>query len=139
MVTTACQHDHRFFSGGRDSARRAYWPSILAALNHDDTNRISTANLLEIWMVIDRKGTKRTHELFAQFMSMVAMVIEPVTLEQVEIARDAWDCYGKGSGHPAQLNFGDCFAYALAKQSGDPLLFVGNDFIHTDVPSAIPR
>ena len=53
------------------------------------------------------------------------------------IAREAYRRYGKGSGHPARLNFGDCFAYALAKDFDEPLLYIGNDFVHTDVQSAL--
>lgn len=113
--------------------------SVFAVLNSTDTIRLSAANLLETWMVIDRKGTARTHELFAQFMARISPIVEPVTLSQVEIARNACALYGKGSGHPAGLNFGDCFAYVLAKHTGEPLLFIGKDFVHTDVPSALSR
>jgi ribonuclease VapC len=63
--------------------------------------------------------------------------IEPVTEDQVRIARDAYREYGKGSGHRARLNFGDCFAYALARVTGEPLLFKGDDFTHTDIASAL--
>ena len=71
-------------------------------------------------------------------MLVVAEIaIEPVTEHQARIAREAFRDFGKGSGHPAQLNFGDCFAYALAKSTGERLLFKGSDFIHTDlVPAA---
>ena len=62
---------------------------------------------------------------------------EPVTAEQAKIARDAYRDFGKGSGHPARLNFGDCFAYALAFSTGEPLLFKGDDFSHTDLASAL--
>ena len=61
------------------------------------------------------------------------IVVEPVTREQAEIARAAYRDFRKGSGHPAGLNFGDCFAYALAKSTREPLLFKGDDFSHTDV------
>src|SRR5271157_2643474 len=63
--------------------------------------------------------------------------IEPVTEIQARLARDAYRDFGKGSGHSARLNFGDCFAYALAKTTGEPLLFIGADFGHTDIMSAI--
>ncbi len=66
------------------------------------------------------------------------MAIEPVTDTQARIARQAYSDFGKGSGHPAQLNFGDCFAYALAKAKREPLLFKGDDFPHTDVARALP-
>jgi ribonuclease VapC len=62
--------------------------------------------------------------------------VEPVTREQAEIARAAHRDFGKGSGHPAGLNFGDCFAYALAKATREPLLFKGDDFLRTDVAVA---
>jgi len=63
--------------------------------------------------------------------------IEPVTAEQARIAREAYRGYGKGSGHPASLNFGDCFAYALARDKREPLLFKGDDFVHTDLRPAV--
>jgi ribonuclease VapC len=62
-----------------------------------------------------------------------------VTRGQARIAREAYRDFGKGSGHKAGLNFGDCFAYALAKSAGEPLLFKGDDFVHTDVTPALPR
>ena len=65
-----------------------------------------------------------------------AILIEPVTEQQARIAREAYRDYGKGSGHPAGLNFGDCFAYALARDLGEPLLYKGTDFAATDVRSA---
>ena len=64
------------------------------------------------------------------------IVIEPVTAAQVRIALAAYDRYGNGSGHPAGLNYGDCFAYALAKEKDEPLLFKGGDFTHTDLEAA---
>jgi ribonuclease VapC len=65
------------------------------------------------------------------------IAIEPVTERQARIAREAYRDFGKGSGHPARLNFGDCFAYALAKDKNEPLLFKGTDFAETDVASAL--
>jgi len=64
------------------------------------------------------------------------LIIEPVTEAQARIARDAYRDFGRGSGHPAKLSFGDCFAYALAKIAGEPLLFKGDDFAHTDIAAA---
>ena len=63
-------------------------------------------------------------------------MIEPVTEAQARIAREAYRDFGRGSGHPARLNFGDCFAYALAKAMNEPLLFKGDDFTHTDLTPA---
>lgn len=64
--------------------------------------------------------------------------IVPFTLEHAEIANRAYLAFGKGYHARAKLNLGDCFSYALAKATGEPLLFVGDDFTHTDIPSAIP-
>ena len=65
------------------------------------------------------------------------MEIIDVTSEQAHIARAAYRDFGRSSGHPAQLNVGDCFSYALAKVTGEPLLFKGDDFGHTDLTSAL--
>ena len=65
--------------------------------------------------------------------------VEPVTETHAQIARYAYRDFGKGSGHPAKLNFGDCFAYALSKTLVEPLLFKGNDFTHTDIISVLPH
>jgi ribonuclease VapC len=111
--------------------------ALLAALAHSGTNRISAANLLETWMVVDRRGVPEALPILADTIMRAALDVEPVTFAQVEIAREAWARYGKGSGHPAQLNFGDCFAYALAKHLDEPLLFIGNDFAHTDIQTAL--
>ena len=73
---------------------------------------------------------------FDDLIAQAGIMVEPVTLEQADIARAAYRDFGKGSGHPAALNFGDCFAYALAKSMREPLLFKGDDFSHTDVAIA---
>lgn len=79
------------------------------------------------------RGIRHCDSLFRR----AGITIEPVTEEQALIARQGFSDYGKGR-HPAGFNFGDCFAYALAKASGEPLLFTGQDFRQTDIPSAIP-
>ncbi|GJE17619.1 type II toxin-antitoxin system VapC family toxin [Methylobacterium marchantiae] len=72
------------------------------------------------------------------FLDAVPIRVVDVTALDASIALDAFDTYGKGRGHPAQLNMGDCFAYAVAKNNGVPLLFKGQDFIHTDIAQASP-
>lgn len=74
---------------------------------------------------------------FDAFIRTTILTIEPVTVAQAQIGHDAYKFYGHGSGHVADLNFGDCFAYALAKETGEPLLFKGDDFTHTDITSAL--
>ncbi len=100
--------------------------------------RISSASYLEVSILCDNR---RQFDLSAELDSLFAEIdflIEPVTHEQANIARTAYRRYGKGSGHLANLNFGDCFVYALAMDKNEPLLFKGDDFVHTDLKSATP-
>jgi len=99
--------------------------------------RISAGTLLEAMIVVDRNSDPIGGRKLDELLSRIAVIIEPVTEEQARIGRDAYRDFGKGSRHPAQLNYGDCFAYALAKTSGEPLLFKGDDFTHTDVRPAV--
>ena len=97
--------------------------------------RMSVANVLEASIVLEgRGGAAAGHELDA-FLKDAAVEPMPVTVEHLEAARRAWRRFGKGR-HPAELNYGDCFAYALAEVTGEPLLFKGEDFARTDVAAA---
>ncbi len=107
------------------------------AIEEAATRRISAANFLETAIVIDASRDPIASRRFDELLKVAEMAIEPVTEEQARIGRAAYRDFGKGSGHPAQLNFGDCFAYALAKATGEPLLFKGDDFPQTDVTPAI--
>ncbi len=110
---------------------------LLATLIAGPSPRISAANMLETYLVIDRRGEQAKLAL-QQALTPIGIIVEPVIEAQIEIARDAWRKFGKGSGHPAQLNYGDCFAYSLARMLDQPLLFVGNDFAQTDIKPALP-
>ena len=103
------------------------------AIENAAVRRISAANFLEAAVVADGSRDPIVSRRFDDLISEAQISIEPVTEKQARIARDAYRDFGKGSGHAAKLNFGDCFAYALAKDLGEPLLFKGNDFAHTDV------
>lgn len=109
---------------------------LLALLAGAAIRRISAATLLETWMVMDGRRIPRGSELLEAMLISFDVQVEPVTLAQVEIARTAFNLYGKGSGHGARLNFGDCFAYALARHLDEPLLFLGDDFSRTDIAPA---
>jgi ribonuclease VapC len=74
---------------------------------------------------------------FDDFVREPDVTVEAVTAAQAQVARRAYRAYGKGTGHPAGLNFGDCFAYALSKDSGESLLYKGKDFSRTDIKAAI--
>ena len=98
--------------------------------------RMSAANFLEAALVIEgRAGLAGGHELDI-FIERAAIELVPVSVEHAQAARRAWQRFGKGN-HPAGLNFGDCFAYALAGVTGEPLLYKGKDFALTDVESAL--
>lgn len=103
------------------------------AIESATERKISAANFLEAAVVIDGSRDPVASRRFDDLIREARLVVEPVTEAQARIARDAYRDFGKGSGHPAQLNFGDCFAYALAKATGEPLLFKGDDFTHTDL------
>ena len=106
------------------------------AIENTASRRISAANFLETAIVIDGSRDPIASRRFDELIHAAGIAVEPVTPEQARIAREAYRDFGKGSGHPAQLNFGDCFAYALAKATGEPLLFKGDDFRHTDIAAA---
>jgi ribonuclease VapC len=94
---------------------------------------VSAANFVETALVIDGSRDPIASRRFDDLVKEARIVIEPVSEAHARIAREAYRDFGKGSGHPAKLNFGDCFAYALAKTTSEPLLFKGDDFIHTDI------
>ena|SRR5207247_1697530 len=106
------------------------------AIERNRNRRVSAANFFEAALVIDGSRDPVASRRFDELVKEARIAIEPVTEAQARIAREAYRDFGKGSGHPAKLNFGDCFAYALAKTAGEPLLYKGDDFIHTDVISA---
>jgi ribonuclease VapC len=99
--------------------------------------RLSAASFVESALVIDGSRDPVASRRFDALLAEAQVVVEPVTKEQAQIAREAYRDFGKGSGHPAQLNFGDCFAYALARARNERLLYKGSDFARTDVESAL--
>ena len=98
---------------------------------------VSAANFLEAAIVIDGSRDPVASRRFDDLLREAQLVIEPVTESQARIAREAHRDFGRGSGHPARLNFGDCFAYALARLTGEPLLFKGTDFANTGITPAL--
>ena len=111
--------------------------SYAKAIEMADARRVSAANFVEAALAIDSSRDPVASRRFDDLCREAHLTIEPVTEAQARIAREAYRDYGRGSGHPARLNFGDCFAYALARESGEPLLFKGADFTHTDVTPAL--
>jgi ribonuclease VapC len=111
-------------------------PIYAQAIASADICRMSAATFVELGIVVDLETKSTGGRLLDTLMRRSQIVIEPVTEEQAHIARHAYAEFGKGI-HPASLNFGDCFAYALAKATGEPLLFKGEDFAKTDISSAL--
>lgn len=118
----------------RDEPGAAEFARAIAAAK---SRRLSTVNFVEAAAVIDGSRNPIASRRFDEFCQEADFTIESVTADQAKIAREAYKDFGKGSGHPAQLNFGDCFAYALAKVFREPILFNGQDFKRTDLDSAL--
>ena len=100
--------------------------------------RMSVANFLEGAIVIESRGGAAAAREFDAFFEGSTIELAPVTVDHAHAARQAWRRFGRGN-HPAGLNFGDCFAYALAETSGEPLLFKGGDFSLTDIEDALAQ
>ena len=97
--------------------------------------RMTAVALLEATMVVEGRGGTEAGDDLDALLKRTRVEFVPVTQEQAHVARQAWRRFGKGN-HPAALNFGDCFAYALAEVTGEPLLFKGDDFALTDIEAA---
>ena len=111
--------------------------AMLRILSTNDDALMSAATYLECGIVIDgAKDPKASANLDALIRDL-GIGIEPVTAEQARIARQAYRDFGKGSGHPARLNFGDCFAYALAMERGEGLLYKGDDFANAGLARVV--
>lgn len=111
-------------------------PRYLSAILRDDAPKLSLVSWVEFQVAMLHRS--RTGLPLAQrFLSLMPLKIITPDQIQAELAVDAYERFGKGR-HPARLNFGDCFSYALAKSLNAPLLFKGDDFGHTDVTPALP-
>lgn len=98
---------------------------------------MSAGTYLETAIVVDANRDPVLSSRLDELLSAAGVRIEPVTQRHAEIARQAYRDFGKGGGHPAKLNFGDCFAYALARATGEAVLFKGADFTHAGFRSAL--
>ena len=108
----------------------------IQAISRAPRCRISAGNFIELSIVIESQFDIEVVQQCDALFRRIGIVIEPVTVEQAHLARQAFHDFGRGR-HPQGLNFGDCFAYALAKVTGEPLLFKGNDFKKTDIVPAL--
>jgi ribonuclease VapC len=115
-----------------DEPERATFTRLI---EQDQRRLVSAATLVEVSIVIESRKGEPGRQLLERFLDLTTAEIMPVTADQADLACDAFRRYGKGR-HPAGLNLGDVFAYALARATGEPLLFKGNDFTRTDIASA---
>ncbi len=111
--------------------------TFVEAIQQADKALISTVSALEARMVVHGRRGQRAVVLVDDLLRLPTFELVPPGVTEMDAAYAAFVAFGKGSGHPANLNFGDVFSYALAKVRGLPLLYKGNDFSHTDVVSAL--
>jgi len=114
-------------------------PALVLALEASATRRTSALAVFEAVLAICRKRSmtvETASESVADFLTAAEIVVEPIEASHGRLALAAHERYGKGRGHPAGLNMGDCFAYAMASSLGAALLCKGDDFVHTDIAIA---
>lgn len=114
--------------------------TVVDMLLADKTSQMAAGTWIELAAVISRRDDHADlFPILEGIVEQLRLEIAPMSIAQARIGHDAYREFGRGTGHPAQLNLGDCFSYALAKELDEPLLFKGEDFIHTDVKQALPR
>lgn len=113
------------------------WETLSESLNRAKAASIAASTYLKVSIVVDSWRDPTLSRRLDELLERFKIVIEPFTPDQARIARQAYRDYGRGSGHPANLNFGDCFSYALARDKREPILFKGTDFSQTDLRSAL--
>jgi ribonuclease VapC len=118
----------------RDEPERGAFADAIASAR---SAMMSAASYLETGIVIDSDRIPALSAKIDAVIDQLGIEIASVTETQAKIARQAYRDFGKGSGHKAQLNFGDCFAYALATESGEPLLYKGDDFEHAGLARVV--
>ena len=111
---------------------------MLACLDGAESRLMSAGSMIELQIVASRRRGPTGRDQIVRLISELEISVVSVTPAQALAAGEAFTRFGPGSGSKARLNFGDCFAYALAAETGEPLLFVGDDFTHTDITPALP-
>lgn len=106
------------------------------ALERSPNSRMSAPNYVELCAIMQRRDRPEISRLVDRLLDDYGIQVEAVDADQARVAAQAYRDYGRGSGHPARLNLGDTYSYALAQVTGEPLLFRGDDFTHTDIRPA---
>ncbi|MGC4105203.1 MAG: type II toxin-antitoxin system VapC family toxin [Thermomicrobiales bacterium] len=112
------------------------WLQLVDVLATEPNPSMSAASLLEVFIVLHGRRLDDEAEWVFALLDTFDIEVVPVTLDHIHLGREAFRRFGKGIHARAKLNYGDCFSYALAKATGEPLLFVGDDFTHTDITPA---
>lgn len=116
------------------------WENTVHFLEEQNSRQLSAASLVELQAATSSRIRGEPYETVSQLLRGLRIHVIDLTSEHADIARKAWLTFGRGTGHPARLNYGDLMAYALAKVSGEPLAYVGSDFGHTDLETVrLPR
>jgi ribonuclease VapC len=111
--------------------------ALAAAVERDDQRFVSTVSVLEAAIVLESRRPTTARPALDRLLEAFSIEVVAFDADQLTLAREGFRRFGRGQPSTARLNFGDCCAYALAKALSEPLLFVGNDFIHTDIVSAL--
>ena len=115
--------------------REPGWEGLIARLGGDEAPAIGAPTLVEVGLVLTAKIGAEARTILSRFLQETSLAVVPFGEEHWRVAVEAYRRFGKGR-HAAALNFGDCLTYAVARLSGQPLLFVGDDFSKTDLPAA---
>jgi ribonuclease VapC len=110
---------------------------FVAAIARASSRFVSAPSYVETAIVMTARSGPEARRQLDQLLSDLAIEVVPFSRDQAVLAIDAFRQYGRGSGHPARLNFGDCFTYALARFRHEPVLFKGDDFSRTDIAAAV--
>ncbi|WP_213980597.1 type II toxin-antitoxin system VapC family toxin [Sphingomonas sp. dw_22] len=110
-------------------------PAFVEKLARASVRQVSAGSWIEL-SAVQVRGNRDYQQALDVLAAEFSLAIAPVTVEQARIGHEAYRKFGMGSGHSARLNFGDCFAYALARATGQPLLYKGDDFARTDIIAA---
>lgn len=108
-----------------------------AAISEQEEIYLSTATAVEAFIVVGSRWGGEGRDRLEHILTAAEIRLQPVDERLMRMAIEGFDRFGRGSGHPARLNYGDCFSYALARVLDAPLLFKGDDFVHTDIRSAL--
>ena len=111
--------------------------ALAAAVERDDQRFVSTVSVLEAAIVLESRRPTTARSALDRLLEAFSIEVVAFDADQLTLAREGFRRFGRGQPSMARLNFGDCCAYALAKALSEPLLFIGNDFIHTDIASAL--